>query len=169
MGNAIRLIAVLGVVAVGAGVGAQKAQRILVTPHENAKRVDVTIDGKPFTSYIWPSTIKKPVLYPLLSARGTAVSRGFPLDPRKGERIDHPHHVGLWFNHGDVNGFDFWNNSDDITGDRVPKMGTIHHRRILAAKSGDESGEVAGLMQSDVGIEAAFARRRGNRVPKADS
>ena len=42
MNEAVRLIAVLCVVAVGAGVSGQKAQRILVTPHENAKRVDVT-------------------------------------------------------------------------------------------------------------------------------
>jgi hypothetical protein len=140
MKNAVRLIAVVGVVTVGAAVSGQNAPRILVTPHENAKRVDVTIDGKPFTSYLWPSTIKKPVLYPLLSARGTAVSRGFP--PRQGERVDHPHHVGLWFNHGDVNGFDFWNNSDDITGDRVARMGTIHHRRIVEASGGDDSGEL---------------------------
>ncbi len=28
------------------------------------RRVDITIDGRPFTSYIWPTTLKKPVLYP---------------------------------------------------------------------------------------------------------
>src|SRR5687768_14386932 len=75
--------------------------RIAITTNESAKRVDVTIDGKPFTSYIWPSTVKKPVLYPLRTSKGTAVSRGFPIEPRKGERVDHPHHVGMWFNHGD--------------------------------------------------------------------
>ena len=120
-----------------------QVQRIAVTANEAAKRVDVTIDGKPFTSYLWPSTQKKPVLYPLLSAHGTAVSRGYPLEPRKGERTDHPHHAGLWFNHGDVNGFDFWNNSDDITGERVARMGTIHHRRIVEATGGNDRGELA--------------------------
>ena len=59
--------------------------------NESAKRVDVTIDGEPFTSYIWPSTLKKPVLYPIRTAKGTLVTRGFPLDPRPGERVDHPH------------------------------------------------------------------------------
>ena len=119
-----------------------QAPRITVTPNEAAKRVDVTIDGKPFTSYIWPTTIKKPVLYPLRTSRGTLVTRGFPFDPRPGERVDHPHHVGLWFNHGDVNGFDFWNNSEEITGDRASKMGTIHHRQIFEAKSGDDRGQL---------------------------
>ena len=55
--------------------------RIEIVAHEDQKRVDVTVDGKPFTSYIWPTTLKKPVLYPLRSAPGTVVTRGFPLDP----------------------------------------------------------------------------------------
>jgi hypothetical protein len=110
--------------------------------NEAATRVDVTIDGKPFTSYVWPGTLKKPVLYPLRTAKGTIVTRGFPLDPRKGERVDHPHHVGLWFNHGDVNGLDFWNNSDAIKPQDAPKMGTIVHRRIVSAKSGADQGEL---------------------------
>jgi hypothetical protein len=119
------------------------ANGVEVKVNEAARRVDVTIDGKPFTSYIWPTTLKKPVLYPLRSARGTLVTRGFPLDPRKGERVDHPHHVGLWLNHGDVNGFDFWNNSDAIPAKQAPKMGTIVHRKILDTKSGADKGELA--------------------------
>ena len=119
-----------------------RGPRIQVTPNEASQRVDVTVDGKPFTSYIWPSSLKKPVLYPLRTVTGTPVTRGFPLEPRQGERVDHPHHVGLWFNHGDVNGFDFWNNADSIAKDRAPKMGTIHHRRIVDAKSGDNRGEL---------------------------
>jgi hypothetical protein len=121
-------------------VGAAQTARIQVTPNEAGRRVDVTIDGKPFTSYIWPTTLKKPTLYPLRSAKGTVITRGYPLDPRKGERVDHPHHVGLWMNHGDVNGLDFWNNSDDIKPDQAPKMGTIAHRRIVEAKGGKDSG-----------------------------
>jgi hypothetical protein len=120
----------------------QKAPRIQVVPNEAARRVDVTIDGKPFTSYIYPTTLKKPTLFPLRTAKGTVVTRGYPLEPRKGERVDHPHHVGLWLNHGDVNGLDFWNNSDDIPAARAPKMGTILHRRVVAAKGGAEAGEL---------------------------
>src|SRR5918994_5037132 len=114
--------------------------RVQLVRNDAARRVDVTIDGKPFTSYVYPTTQKKPVLFPLRSARGTVVTRGFPLEPRKGERVDHPHHAGLWFNHGDVNGLDFWNNSDDIAPDRIATMGTIVHRRVLEAKGGAEQG-----------------------------
>src|SRR5215831_10709632 len=122
----------------------QKAgsERIRVVPNEGARRVDVTIDGEPFTSYIWPTTLKKPVLYPLRTANGTVITRGYPLEPRAGERVDHPHHAGLWFNYGNVNDIDFWNNSDAIKPENAPKMGTIRHERIVSAKSGAELGEL---------------------------
>lgn len=123
-------------------LSSQNAPRVNVVANEAARRVDVTIDGKPFTSYIYPTTIKKPVLYPIRTAKGTAVTRGFPLEPRPGERVDHPHHVGLWFNYGDVNGLDFWNNSDDIPAARAPKMGTIVHRRVVEAKGGTDRGDL---------------------------
>ena len=106
------------------------------------QRVDVFVDGQPFTSYLYTSTMKKPVLYPIRTATGALVTRGFPLDPRPGERVDHPHHIGLWFNYGDVNGIDFWNNSDAIKADERPKMGTIVHKAITAVKNGPDAGEL---------------------------
>src|SRR3954470_8170858 len=123
-------------------VTVKTAGGVEIKVNEAARRVDVTIDGQPFTSYIWPDTLKKPTLYPLRTAKGTLVTRGFPLDPRKGERVDHPHHVGLWLNHGDVNGLDFWNNSTAIKAADAPKMGTIYHRKIVDAKSGASEGEL---------------------------
>ena len=75
------------------GAGADD-QPVVVTDRPEARRVDVLIDGRPFTSYIYPASLEKPVLYPIRSARGTLVTRGYPLEPRPGERTDHPHHVG---------------------------------------------------------------------------
>jgi len=111
----------------------QGGAKVEIVPNDAEQRVDILVDGEPFTSYIYSdqiSVLKKPVLWPLRTARGTAITRGFPLDPIPGERVDHPHHIGFWFNYGDVNGLDFWNNSDAITGDRVNHMGTIYHRKI---------------------------------------
>jgi hypothetical protein len=113
---------------------------VTVVPHEAASRVDIAIDGAPFTSYLFGADQKKPVLYPLRTAQGTLVTRGWPLDPRPDERVDHPHHVGLWYHYGDVNGLDFWNNSTEIRSDRAAQMGTILHRRIAAAAGGPDSG-----------------------------
>jgi len=132
--------AVLVLAGLNATGQSQQGLRIRVTPNEAEHRVEITIDGQPFTAYVWPTTLKKPVLFPLRTAKGTVVTRGFPLDPRPGERVDHPHQVGHWFNYGDVNGLDFWNNSDAIKPEDRGKMGTILHQRIISAKSGQTQG-----------------------------
>ena len=137
-----RLGLAAALVTVSAALLAAETPRIQVVPDDVAARVDVTIDGKPFTSYIYPRELKKPVLHPLRTAKGTVVTRGFPPDPKAGERTDHPHHVGVWFNHGDVNGLDFWNNSTDIAPEKAAKYGTIVHRRVIEAISGKDRGEL---------------------------
>lgn len=114
--------------------------RIKLNEDEANKKVEVIIDGELFTSYIWPDDIEKPVLYPLKSSKGTLVTRGFPIAPRPGERVDHPHHVGHWLNYGDVNGLDFWNNSYAIPAEKKDKYGSIKHQKVVNVKSGDEEG-----------------------------
>ena len=116
--------------------------QVRVTPNEATHRVDITIDGAPFTSYLWQTNQRKPVLYPLIAPDGTTVTRGYPFAPLSGERTDHPHHAGLWFNYGNANGFDFWNNSDAIKPADRAKYGTITHDKIIATKSGSKSGEL---------------------------
>ena len=126
---------VFGVVTCG---NAQKGVRII--PDDAQRKVDVLYNGKLFTSYIYPADLEKPVLYPLYTAKGTVITRGFPRDPRPSERVDHPHHVGLWFNFGDVNGLDFWNNSYAIPEEKKPEYGSILHREVVSAQSGANQG-----------------------------
>lgn len=120
----------------------EKKSIISLIRNDEEQKVDVLIDGELFTSYIYPETVKKPVLYPIKTAQGTIVTRGFPLESRAGERVDHPHHVGLWFNYGDVNGLDFWNNSDAIPEDKRAHYGTIVHQEINRISSGNDRGEL---------------------------
>ena len=135
------IVVMIGVMMVASMAAAQE-KGIAVVPKESEKRVDVTVDGQPFTSYIWPEVLKVPTLYPLLTASGTAITRGFPIEPRVGERVDHPHHAGLWFNYGNVNGVDFWNNSTFVSEQQQSRMGTVVHKRIVKATSGAEKGEL---------------------------
>ncbi len=114
--------------------------QVTVQPVEGEKRVEVRIDGKLFTAYIWAETIKKPVLWPVISAGGHEVTRQFPLKNKAGERADHPHHVGVWFNYGDVNGLDFWNNSEAVPEEKADSYGTIYHESIGTTKSGKGQG-----------------------------
>ena len=120
----------------------KKEKRFTITENKAQKRVDIMVDGKPFTSYIYPDELMKPVLYPLLTTKGSLVTRGWPLDARPGERTDHPHHVGMWFNYGDVNGLDFWNNSTAIAADQKSKYGTIKHVAVKRMSANDDRAEL---------------------------
>ncbi len=119
------------------------AQRVELLNNGADRKVEINVDGKSFTNYIYPGTetLKKAVLYPVRTAQGTLITRGWPMDPRPGERVDHPHHVGVWFNHGNVNGYDFWNSSNAV--DRTKnKYGDILHTGITTLKSGQGKGEL---------------------------
>jgi hypothetical protein len=137
-----RLLSVLLLLSVAAPMLAQN--RIQLTHSEADKRVTVMVDGQPFTAYIYPgpAVLKKPVLYPIRSAGGHFITRGWPMDPRPGERVDHPHHVGMWFNYGDVNGHDFWNNSTAIGPEHKGPFGTVVHTGVKSMKSGKDKAEL---------------------------
>jgi hypothetical protein len=105
---------------------------------DNKDKVDILIGGKLFTSYQYPGNIEKPFLYPVIAPNGSVITRGFPIEPRKGERVDHPHHIGIWFNHGNINGLDFWNNSSAIAAGKKDEYGHITLQKIIKAESGKE-------------------------------
>ncbi len=107
-------------------------QKVEFKNDESNKKVEVYIDGKFFTAFIYPDDMEKQTLYPILSASGKTITRGYPMNPRPFERTDHPHHVGLWLNFGDVNGLDFWNNSFAIKPEDKPKYGSIKFKKIVS-------------------------------------
>ncbi|WKN30395.1 PmoA family protein [Porifericola rhodea] len=110
--------------------------RLIHQQEEN--KVDVMMGDELFTSYIYPEDMEKPVLYPVNAPGNITLTRAFPLEARAGERVDHPHHVGIWMNYGDVNGLDFWNNSYNIPQEKKEGYGSIRHREVIQASSGDE-------------------------------
>ena len=125
----------------GHSVIAQPKVELVRMPDE--KKVEVLVGGDLFTAYIYPDNIKKPVLWPVVSAEGAEITRQFPLKNKAGERADHPHHVGIWLNYGDVNGLDFWNNSEAIPEEKASEYGTIHHQFIEKTESGKGKGKLA--------------------------
>ena len=104
------------------------------------KQIDILLDGQPYTSYCYSDSLKKPVLFPLRTKGGHFITRGWPVQPRANERTDHPHHIGLWFNYGDVNGLDFWNNSPAIPADKRMGYGSIHHAAVNAMEISGNTG-----------------------------
>ncbi|MEJ7588846.1 MAG: DUF6807 family protein [Ferruginibacter sp.] len=136
MKNQLKYITIVAaVILVSAGSFAQQ-QEVKVVKVASQNKVDVFIGGKLFTSFLYPDTLAKPVLYPVHAANGTVVTRGFPLDPQPGEPNDHPHHIGIWFNFENLNGLDFWNNSYAIPMEKKHLYGSIKTNRII-----ESSGE----------------------------
>ncbi|MDB5250625.1 MAG: hypothetical protein JWQ40_5019 [Segetibacter sp.] len=117
-------------------LGAQKNEMVKIVRDQSQKRADVFIGDKLFTSFLYPDTLEKPVLYPINAANGTDITRGFPLNPKTGDPTDHPHHIGLWFNYENVNGLDFWNNSFAIPQEKKKSYGWIKTNRILETMDG---------------------------------
>jgi len=116
---------------------AQIKQPVKLIKIANKNKVDIFIGGELFTSFLYPDTVEKPVLYPIRAANGSIVTRSFPLDSRAGDPTDHPHHIGLWFNFENVNGLDFWNNSYAIPANKKNHYGWVRTSKILEIKSGN--------------------------------
>jgi len=100
----------------------------------------VVIGGELFTSYCWPENVYKPILFPVNTSEGTAITRGFPLKPGAGERNDHMHQVGIWLNYGNVNGFDFWGNGH--RGVKEPNGGEVKHLSFEKISGGAGEGVI---------------------------
>ena len=117
-----------------ASIAQNKMVKLVKEPNQN--KVNVFIGGKIFTSFLYPDSFEKPVLYPLRTAQGTVVTRGFPVHPKAGEPTDHPHHLGLWLNFENVNGLDFWNNSYAIPAAKKHLYGWIKTDQLLKTTDG---------------------------------
>ena len=108
----------------------------------NGDRIDVSIADQPFTTFYFGSEATKPFLHPLRSPDGTIVTRGYPMEDIDGEQRDHPHHRGVWFSHGAVNGIDFWANEREQRA-RGSK-GVITLDKIVSLESQDSEGRIEG-------------------------
>ena len=116
--------------------------QIKVLSDPDHKKVTILAGDKPFTEFLFPDTLEKPVLYPIYAPDQQLITRGYPLAPRPGESIDHPHHIGLWFDYENVNGLDFWNNSFAIPAEKKHLYGWIRDTHVKSV-GGSELGNSA--------------------------
>ena len=115
---------------------------------QSAEQIAVEIDGKPFTVfYVGGADLKRPYLHPLRAASGRIVNRSFPAGQLPGETTDHPHHAGLFYGHGDVNGYNYWAVQNVPT---APSKASATMGRMVvknaSVKSGKESGTVDAVL-----------------------
>lgn len=145
---------------------------VRVENNEASKSVDVFFGDDLFTSYIYPDNIMKPCLWPVVTSAGTEITRKFPMKKAPGERSDHPHHVGIWMNYGDVNGIDYWGHSEATSADRKKYSGVIRHQKVVATNSAKGEGTLTvktnwdggGTTQIKEGITFHFIDRGNIRI-----
>ena len=137
MRNSLLPLACLSLLCVATSAQAQ------VLFKEGPNKIEVEIDGRPFTTFHYGPDWPKPFLHPLREASGLAVTRGFPLETNAGESNDHQWHRGLWFAHGDINGVDFWRETsgDAAVDQKLPlPVGRIVSKSTPKAQSGKKEG-----------------------------
>ena len=99
--------------------------------------VEISIDGKPFTTLHIGADTPKPFLSPLRTGAGTVVTRRFPMEEVPGESHDHPHHRGLFIGYGSISGVNFWENERSYT---TNNRGVITLESLDAVHGGKTSG-----------------------------
>ena len=102
-----------------------------VTFRGEGARVEVRVDGQPWTNYV-PDDGPKPYFDPLIGPAGQGLTRAWPMREVAGEPRDHPHHRSMWFAHLDVNKANTW--------DQNPGHGSIRETARPTAIAGGPIG-----------------------------
>lgn len=101
-------LAAVAIVLVCAPVYAAEAMKVT----ESGNHLDVTIGGKPFTTYWFGPRDDRPYIrpffYPVLATGDVPLTSDQYAYKKEHPKADHPHHISLWVAHGDVNGADQW-------------------------------------------------------------
>jgi hypothetical protein len=140
-GAPVKRLALLSVLLLGTALPSRAQVKLTQGPEQIA----VEIDGQPFTVFhIGGKDLNRPYLHPLRSASGKIVNRSFPAGQLPGETTDHPHHAGLFYGHGNVNGYNYWaiQNVPTPSSPADATMGRIVLKQVLSVTSGRESGSV---------------------------
>lgn len=71
---------------------------------EDSDTIDITVNGRPFTTFRYAKTQYRPYFFPVLGPDGCEVTRGETSEISK----DHVHHRSLYVAYGEVNDVDLW-------------------------------------------------------------
>lgn len=115
--------------------------QVEVKPQQD--RVTIAVAGRPFTELHFGEAAHKPYLYPLRSASGKVVTRGFPVDPQPGEMTNSPHQLGLWVGHEKLNGIDFFEVDPVMEISKKRPVGTVRFKDLTGVESGATRGSLS--------------------------
>jgi hypothetical protein len=120
------------------------------------KQIEVTIGGKPFTTYYFDPAVAKPYLMPLRSAQGTIVTRGFPVGnevPPGSERDKsfEPHQRPLYFAHGNIDSLDFW--GEEVFAKYFNDHGKQDYGKMVMEKIDEARGGDSGTIKAEFSLQ----------------
>jgi hypothetical protein len=130
MNKATTIILMLLVMCTSVTLAAPKIEFV-----ESKDKIDVKVDGKIATTYIYGDNRSKPSLVPVRTLSGIELTRRYPLTELAGGSDNEPHHVGVYFTADQVNGTDFWNNTKSSP--------QIKHIKTKQVTGGDGKGTLS--------------------------
>lgn len=93
--------------------------------HRAKDRITLLHGKHAISEYVFSDpAVPRPYLTGVRTADGIQVTRNHPVQP--GDDQDHPHHTGIFFTFGDLNGIDFWH-----------LKGRVVHSRFVTQPSAD--------------------------------
>ncbi|MCS1408039.1 MAG: hypothetical protein M2R45_01204 [Verrucomicrobia subdivision 3 bacterium] len=129
------LLAALGAVSTLSTADADSSWHgVRILPDKGKLRIE--INGEFFSNYIYED-VTRPFLHPVIGPAKLPVTRNWPMGFKEGEAKDHPHHRSFWYAHGEINGYDFWSESD--------QAGTTQHIYFKEITSGPDFGKIVSL------------------------
>jgi hypothetical protein len=138
-----------------------------VAVDRKGNQIEVTIGGKPFTTYYFDPVVAKPYLMPLRSAQGTIVSRGYPVVnevPPGSERDKsfEPHQRPLYFGHGNVDGLDFW--GEEVYAKYFNDHGKQEYGHMVMEKIDEARGGDSGAIKAEFSLQGPGGRVIGDET-----
>jgi len=131
------------------------------------KQIEVTIAGKPFTTYYYDPKVSKPYLMPLRSAHGTIVTRGYPVANEVPAGSEHdpsfePHQRPLYFSHGNIDGLDYW--GEEAFAKYYNDHGKQGYGHMVMQKIDEAKGGDTGVIRAEFSLEGPGDRVIGDET-----
>jgi hypothetical protein len=138
-----------------------------VDVRRNGGQIDVSIGGKPFTTYYFDGAVAKPYLMPLRSAQGTVVTRDYPVANNVPSGSEHdpsfePHQRPLYFSHGNIDGLDFW--GEEAFAKYYNDHGKQGYGHMVLDKIDETRGGESGVIKAEFHLEDPSGRIIGDET-----
>ncbi len=130
-------------------VSSDGAAKAGVEIEKSDKKIVVMVNGKHFTTFQMDSEEIRPYCYPVFGPDQVRMTRGYPMERRRGELPDHHHHRSFYVAHGEFNNakYNFWHEPRAKGGKpQKDKWDRQIVRNLVEAKGGPAVGRIKAVI-----------------------